>query len=69
MESLIVLGLIACLGAWCYAKGKRTGSIKGYNVGRARRRPRTRRRVNVVDSPRTPHIDDSCWAKMARTRA
>lgn len=38
METLIVLGIICWLGVWCYTKGKHTGSVKGYNVGRSRRR-------------------------------
>ena len=38
METLIALGILGWLGAWCYAKGKRIGSIKGYHVGRSRRR-------------------------------
>ena len=37
MGELIVLGVLGMLGYACYRSGKRTGSIKGYNVGRRRR--------------------------------
>jgi len=38
MESLIVFAILAGIGYWLYRAGKRTGSIKGFNVGRRRRR-------------------------------
>jgi hypothetical protein len=38
MESLIVLAILGGIGYWLYHAGKRTGSIKGFNVGRRRRR-------------------------------
>ncbi len=38
MDNLIILGILGWLGVWCYAKGKHIGSVKGYNVGRSRRR-------------------------------
>lgn len=41
METLVVLGILACLGGWLYKCGKRTGSRKGYGVGRARGRRRS----------------------------
>ncbi len=40
MEGLIVLGIVAFLGYWCYKSGKSTGSRKGYGVGRGRRHRR-----------------------------
>jgi hypothetical protein len=41
MESLIVLAILGGIGYCLYRAGKRTGSIKGFNVGRWR--PRSRR--------------------------
>ncbi len=38
MEGLIVLGIACGIGYWIYRAGKRTGSIKGFNVGLRRRR-------------------------------
>jgi hypothetical protein len=38
MESLIVLAILGGIGYCLYRAGKRTGSIKGFNVGRWRRR-------------------------------
>ena len=38
MGELIVLGILIGIGTWLYRAGKRTGSRKGYNVGRSRRR-------------------------------
>jgi hypothetical protein len=38
MEGLIVLGIVVFVGYSLYKCGKRTGSRKGYNVGRFRRR-------------------------------
>lgn len=40
MGELIVLGIILFIGYSLYRAGKREGSIKGYNVGRRRRRRR-----------------------------
>ena len=34
IETLIVVGVLFGVGAWLYAAGKRTGSRKGYGVGR-----------------------------------
>ena len=39
LGDLIIIGIVAW---WFYKQGKRTGSRKGYNVGRSRRRPRRR---------------------------
>ena len=36
MESLVVLGILSGIGYAFYKQGKRTGSRKGYNVGRSR---------------------------------
>jgi hypothetical protein len=36
MGELFVFGLVVFLGYSLYRAGKRTGSIKGYNVGRRR---------------------------------
>ena len=38
MQGLIVLGILVFVGYSLYKSGKRTGSRKGYNVGRSRRR-------------------------------
>ena len=38
MESLIGLAVIAAIAWFFYKSGKRTGSRKGYNVGRSRGR-------------------------------
>lgn len=38
MEFVIVIVAVAWLGIWCYRKGKRVGSVKGYHAGRWRRR-------------------------------
>ena len=40
MEGLIVLGILVFVGYSLYRAGKRTGSRKGYNVGRSRGRRR-----------------------------
>jgi len=41
VEGLLVLCVIVwAVGYWIYRSGKRTGSIKGYNAGRARGRRR-----------------------------
>jgi hypothetical protein len=40
MDDLIALGVLAAIVWWFYKSGKRTGSRKGYNVGRYRRRRR-----------------------------
>jgi hypothetical protein len=40
MGELIVLGILVGIGAWFYQAGKRTGSRKGFNVGRWRGRRR-----------------------------
>ena len=37
MEGLIVLGILCVIGYSLYRAGKRTGSIKGFNVGLRRR--------------------------------
>jgi len=37
MEGLIVLGILYVIGYSIYRAGKRTGSIKGFNVGLRRR--------------------------------
>ena len=42
MEILIVLAVVAWLAYACYRSGKRTGSIRGFNVGRHGRRWRRR---------------------------
>jgi hypothetical protein len=36
MQGLIVLGFLVFVGYSLYKSGKRTGSRKGYNVGRSR---------------------------------
>jgi hypothetical protein len=38
MGDLFILGILIGIGAWLYRAGKRTGSRKGYHVGRCRRR-------------------------------
>lgn len=38
METIIVFGVLLFLGASVYSAGKRTGSRKGYGVGRWGRR-------------------------------
>ena len=38
MELIMFLGAIVLLGYCCYRKGKHIGSVKGFNVGRRRRR-------------------------------
>ena len=38
IETLIVVGILLALGAWAYTAGKRTGSRKGFGVGRDRAR-------------------------------
>ena len=38
MQGLIVLGILVFVGYSLYRSGKRTGSRKGYYVGRSRRR-------------------------------
>lgn len=38
MGELVLLGILIGVGTWLYRAGKRTGSRKGYNVGRSRRR-------------------------------
>jgi hypothetical protein len=38
MEGWIVLALLAGIGWWLYKVGKRTGSRKGFHVGRSRSR-------------------------------
>ncbi len=38
MGELILLGIVVFFGYVLYRAGKRTGSIKGFNVGRWRRR-------------------------------
>jgi hypothetical protein len=40
METLILLGILAYGGWWLYRAGKRIGSVKGFHVGRSRRRRR-----------------------------
>ena len=40
MEGLIVFGILVVIGYWLYRSGKRTGSRKGYSVGRSRGRRR-----------------------------
>jgi Na+/proline symporter len=40
MGGMIVFGFVVFLGYSLYRAGKRTGSIKGYNVGRSRGRRR-----------------------------
>ena len=35
MEPLILIAIVVGIGWWLYRSGKRTGSRKGYNVGRA----------------------------------
>ena len=40
MEGLIVLGILVFIGYSLYRSGKRTGSRKGYSVGRSRGRRR-----------------------------
>jgi len=42
MEQILLLAIAALCGWWLYQSGKRTGSRKGYNVGRSRRRRRRR---------------------------
>jgi hypothetical protein len=40
MGELFVVGIVIFVGYSLYRSGKRIGSIKGYNVGRSRRRRR-----------------------------
>ncbi|QDT35978.1 hypothetical protein [Stratiformator vulcanicus] len=40
MEELFYIALIGGIGYWLYRAGKRTGSRKGYNVGRRHGRRR-----------------------------
>lgn len=40
MEGLILLGVVVLLCGWIYQNGKRTGSRKGFWVGRDRGRGR-----------------------------
>jgi hypothetical protein len=41
MDVLIALGFLIALGCYAYRSGKRTGSRKGYHVGRiSGRRPK-----------------------------
>ena len=42
MEILIILAVVAWVAYAGYRSGKRTGSIRGFNVGRHRRRRRRR---------------------------
>jgi hypothetical protein len=42
MEILFGLAVLAAIVWWIYQSGKHTGSRKGYNVGRWRRRRRRR---------------------------
>jgi hypothetical protein len=42
MDSLLVWIILAAIACWSYKSGKRTGSRKGYNVGRSRRQHRGR---------------------------
>jgi hypothetical protein len=42
MEMLIVLAIVAWVAYACYRSGKRTGSIRGFHVGRHGRRWRRR---------------------------
>ncbi len=43
MEGLIALAILGFIAWWAYKSGKRTGSRKGYNVGRSRGRRHRRR--------------------------
>lgn len=40
MDSPLVWMVVIAIGYWSYKSGKRTGSRKGYNVGRHRSRRR-----------------------------
>lgn len=40
MDRLLILALLAIVAWWSYRSGKRTGSRKGYHVGRSRARRR-----------------------------
>ena len=40
MESLFGLAVLVAIAWWFYKSGKRTGSRKGYNVGRSRNKRR-----------------------------
>jgi len=40
MDLLFVIGVVGLIGYAIYRTGKRTGSRKGYNVGRSRSRRR-----------------------------
>ena len=42
MENLFGLAVLAAIALWIYKSGKRTGSRKGFNVGRSRGRRRRR---------------------------
>ena len=42
MEEILGLAVMAAIAWWFYKSGKRTGSRKGYNVGRFRGRRRRR---------------------------
>ena len=38
IEAIVVLGILLGIAGWLYAAGKRTGSRKGFGVGRDRGR-------------------------------
>jgi len=38
LETLLFLGFLISVAYWAHKSGKRTGSIKGFNVGRRLRR-------------------------------
>ena len=40
MGTFVLIVIALCIGYWAYRSGKRTGSRKGYGVGRAHGRRR-----------------------------
>jgi len=38
MECVVIIGVLAALGAWVYKSGKRIGSQKGFAAGRRLRK-------------------------------
>lgn len=38
MECIVIIGVLAALGAWAYKSGKQVGSRKGFAAGRRDRK-------------------------------
>jgi len=71
MEILIVLAVVAWLAYACYRSGKRTGSVRGFNVGRhgrrwRRRKSRARRYACLSSRTRTVPHKIPGWAACGR---